>query len=181
VPLIFVTGISTSGKSTIARELTRRGYEAYDTEHNGISAWYNKATGERAAEFGQVPERTKEWMDQHEWRISIDWVKQVTEKAKGKPIFLCGGGANESEVRALCSKAIWLKTDEKTIRERVNIPRDHTYGTKPHELVRAIEGNLQKEAEYQKLGVIMIDARRPLAVVVDEMVKRLGREAHERN
>lgn len=72
VPLILITGISTSGKSTIAKELVKRGYEAYDTEHNGISAWYNKETNERAAEFGQVPERTKEWMDQHEWRMSMD-------------------------------------------------------------------------------------------------------------
>lgn len=34
--LVLITGISTSGKSSIAKELSRRGYEAYDTEHNGI-------------------------------------------------------------------------------------------------------------------------------------------------
>lgn len=69
--LILITGISTSGKSSIATELIGRGYEAYDTEHNGISAWFNKETGERAAEFGHVADRTKEWMDRHEWRMSI--------------------------------------------------------------------------------------------------------------
>jgi len=71
VSLILITGISTSGKSSIATELIGRGYEAYDTEHNGISAWFNKETGERAAEFGHVADRTKEWMDRHEWRMSI--------------------------------------------------------------------------------------------------------------
>jgi nucleoside-triphosphatase THEP1 len=40
--LILITGVSTSGKSTIAQELVKRGYESYDTEHNGISAWYNR-------------------------------------------------------------------------------------------------------------------------------------------
>lgn len=168
--LIFVTGISTSGKSAIAKELLRHGYEAYDTEHNGISAYYNKKTGERAAEFGQAPERTNEWLEQHEWLISIDWVKQMSKEAQDKPIFLCGGGSNESKVRALCQKIIWLQTDEATIRERVHLPRDHDYGTKPHELERAIAMNELKEAEYTQLGADIVDARRPFEEVLDDVI-----------
>jgi len=169
--LILITGTSTSGKSTIAKELVRRGYEAYDTERNGISAWYNKTTNERAADFGQVPERTKEWMDQHEWRISIDWVKEIAKKAQSKPIFLCGGGANEPEVRTLCDTVIWLKTNEETIRKRVLIPRDHDYGTKPHELAAAIANNERKESEYREYGAVMIDATQPLEQVVDKILE----------
>ncbi|HET6747059.1 MAG TPA: hypothetical protein VFH06_03075 [Candidatus Saccharimonadales bacterium] len=89
--LILITGISTSGKSSIAEELVERGFEAYDTEHNGISAWFNKETGERAAEFGQVADRSKKWMDQHEWRMSMDWVRRKVEESTNKQIFLCGG------------------------------------------------------------------------------------------
>lgn len=99
--LVFVTGISTSGKSTIARELVARGYEAYDLEHDGISAWFHKEKGARDAEFGQVPERTKEWMDAHEWRISMEWVHEIAKKARHTTILLCGGGANEKDVIAL--------------------------------------------------------------------------------
>lgn len=171
MPLILITGISTSGKSTTAQELTERGFEAYDTEHDGISAWFNKETNERVAEFGQVPERTKEWMNRHEWRISLDWVKQRAKEAINKPIFLCGGGANEPEVRELCDKVVWLKTNEATIRSRVDNPRDHTYGTKPHELERILEGNKQKEAEYGKVGAAMIDATQSPEDVVDEILK----------
>jgi dephospho-CoA kinase len=35
--LIFITGISGAGKSTIAKELSRRGYEVYDTDEDGLS------------------------------------------------------------------------------------------------------------------------------------------------
>lgn len=173
--LIFITGISTSGKSSAAKELAQRGYEAHDLEHNGISAWYHKEKGTRDAEFGQVPERTKEWADAHEWRVSMDFIHDIAKKAADKPIFLCGGGANEKDIIALCDKAIWLKTDEKTIRERVNIPRDHTYGTKPHELAAVIEGNRLKEQEFEKMGAIMIDARRPFDEVIDEILKQTTR------
>lgn len=170
--LILITGISTSGKSTIALELKKRDYEAYDTEHNGISAWYNKQTGERAAEFGEMPERTKEWLDQHEWLISTHWVAEAADKAKDKPIFLCGGSANEPEIREMCNKVVWLKTDEATIRRRVNNPRDHDYGTKPHELAAAIEGNTRKEAEYSSYGAIMVDATQTIDRVVDEILAK---------
>lgn len=170
--LILITGISTSGKSTIAKELVKRGFAAHDTEHNGISAWYNKQTNERVAEFGQIPERTKEWMDQHEWRISMDWIGQKTKEAANKPIFLCGGGANEPEVRALCDRVIWLRTNTETIRARVNNPRDHTYGTEPHELERILEGSKQKEAEYRELGAIMVDATQSPSEVVDAILNK---------
>lgn len=168
--LVFITGISTSGKSTMAKELPKRGYEAHDLEHNGISAWFNKETGTRDAEFGQVPERTKEWMDAHEWRVSIDWVNNISKKAANKTIFFCGGGANEKDIIAKCDKIIWLSTDEGTIKKRVSIPRDHTYGTKPHELAAAIEGNSQKEKEYEQMGAVMIDARQSLDSVIKDIL-----------
>lgn len=168
--LVFITGTSTAGKSTMAKELVKRGYEAHDLEHNGISAWFNKEKGTRAAEFGQVPDRSKEWADAHEWRTSMDWVNNIAKEAINKPIFLCGGGANEKDIIALCDKVIWLKTNEATIRSRVNIPRDHTYGTKSHELAAAIENNIQKEKEYEQLGAIMIDVRRPLDEVVKDVL-----------
>jgi len=171
MPLIFITGISTSGKSTIAKELQNRGYEAYDTEHGGISAWFNRRTGERTAEFGEMPERTPEWLSQHHWLIDKEWVAKIADKAKDMPIFLCGGAANEPEVREMCQKIIWLKTNEATIRQRVNNPRDHDYGTKPHELRRAIEGNKQKQAEYEAYGAIMIDATRPIDQVVEDVIR----------
>lgn len=172
--LVLITGISTSGKSSIAKELTKRGYDAYDTEHNGISAWFNKETGEKAAEFGQVSDKSKDWFDRHEWRMSMDWVMQKAEESSSEHIFLCGGGANEPEVRELCDKVIWLKTDEATIRSRVNNPRDHTYGMQPHELERILEGNKQKEAEYKEYGAIMVDVRQPFDKVVDQILAEVN-------
>lgn len=171
--LVLVTGISTSGKSAVAQELTKRGYAAYDTEHDRISAWFNKKTGERDAEFGQVPERTKEWLNQHEWLIDIDWVKAKATVADDKTIFLCGGGANEPIVRELCSQVIWLVTDEATIRSRVGNPRDHTYGTLPHELELILASNIEKEAEYRAYGATMIDATQSLDMVVGEILHKL--------
>jgi shikimate kinase len=172
MPLVLVTGVSTSGKSSVAKELSKRGYEAYDTEHNGISAWYNKKTYERVAEFNEAPERSDEWWNRHEWRISEDWLNKIADKSKGNLIFICGGFANEAYVRSICKEVIWLKTNEETIRKRVIVPRDHDYGTLPNELIRIISANERKQAEYESLGAVIIDATLPLERVIDEILEK---------
>ena len=170
MPLILITGTSTSGKSAIARELSSRGYIAYDTEHNGISAYFNKKTGKFAAGFDEMPERTPEWLSQHAWNMSLDRIKEFKEEAKDQSVFLCGGSANADDVRALCDITVWLHTDESTIRKRVNNPRDHDYGTRPHELELAIKTAKEGEVNYVKYGAIVVDATRPLKEVVDEIL-----------
>jgi shikimate kinase len=174
MPLILITGTSTSGKSSVAQELKAWGYEAYDTEHDGISAWHNKKTGEKIAEFGEIPERTPEWLSEHEWLMSLDWVNKISEKAKDMTIFLCGGAANEAEVRKVCQTVIWLKTDEATIRKRVNVARDHDYGTKPHELDQAIKESNYGNIAYPAMGATIIDATQPLDRVVDDILEVTG-------
>lgn len=159
----------------MAVELAKRGYEAYDTEHNGIGAWFNKETGERAAEFGKVPSRTPEWMNQHHWLISEDWVRQKAIEAKNKTVFLCGGSSDVLNVAPYLDKIIWLKTDDETIRKRVNNPRDHTYGTMPHELEKILKENIEQEQQYKDLGATTVDAREPLEQVVNKVVESAGR------
>ncbi len=174
MPLILITGISTSGKSAVAKELLRRGYDAVDIEHSGHAAYYNKQTGEKAAEFGQAPERTKEWLEAHEWLIDKEWIKKLQSQSQKQQMYLCGGGSNELEIAQLCDKVIWLKTDEKTIKERVTNPRDHSYGTKPHELAKIIAENRSKENEFTSFGATVIDATQSLDQVVDEILARTG-------
>jgi shikimate kinase len=172
MPLAFITGISTAGKSTAAKELSELGYETYDTEHDGMSAYFNKATHERAAGFNEAPERTEAWLSQHEWLIDEGKIASLQKKAEAenKIIFLCGGSENEPAIHVMCKWVIWLMTDEETIRKRVNNPRDHDYGTRPHELAIAIASNKKKEAEYRNNGAIIIDSRQSIHAVIEQIL-----------
>lgn len=143
---------------------------AYDLEHNGVSAWFNKQSGDRAAEFGAVPERTQTWFEQHEWRIDLEKVAHIINTAESASLFLCGGGANEDQLLPMCDRVIWLQTDEATIRQRVHNKRDHTYGLQPHELAQAIQDNVEKEVTFRLHGAKIIDGRQPLQKVVNEIL-----------
>ena len=45
--LIFITGVAGSGKSAVCKELVARGFEAYDTDNDGMTAWVIKETDEK--------------------------------------------------------------------------------------------------------------------------------------
>ena len=46
VGLVWVTGSSGTGKSTVRVELARRGYASFDTDQDGITAWRDRTTGQ---------------------------------------------------------------------------------------------------------------------------------------
>jgi dephospho-CoA kinase len=42
--LIYITGASGAGKSTVRTELQRRGYPAYDSDEDRLARWFSTAT-----------------------------------------------------------------------------------------------------------------------------------------
>lgn len=116
--LIYITGPSGSGKSTVCNELIKRGYEAHDTDEDGMSAWYNNQTLE-LVERPEEKDRTPDWYEKHDYRMSAERVKQLALRAKDKLIFLCGIPANDKEFREYYDKIICLEIDEGTMKERV--------------------------------------------------------------
>jgi len=69
MPLVYVTGLSGTGKSAVCRELKRRGYEAHDTDEEGNAVWVNRETGEVTAAAGAADRSRPGWLDDQEWRI----------------------------------------------------------------------------------------------------------------
>src|SRR5690349_3159379 len=134
MPLIYITGNSGAGKSSVRKELGRRGYEAHDTDEDDISSWQHKATNQPVAYPENQSGRTKEWYDQHEWRISRQKVKDLALRAKHKTIFLCGSPTNADDMLDLYDKVVCLVIDKDTMRHRIATRADNDYGKAANEL-----------------------------------------------
>jgi hypothetical protein len=169
--IIFVTGVSGSGKSAVRAELLRRGLAAVGTDEERICAFHEVATG-----CVVVPEhgewRTPEWQAAHTWRMVADRVEQVAESAREKPVFLCGTASNEYDFWHLYSEAFSLCVDEDTLRQRVASRDDHDFGQLPHQLAAILSWREAKQECDLQRGAIRIDATRPLSAVVDEILER---------
>lgn len=168
--LIFVTGTSGAGKSTVREELRRRGARAYDTDEDEIAQWTNKVTGELTPLIADA-HRTPEFLVQNDWKADPERVRQLAEEGEGNTVFLCGVIGNEDDVWPFFEKVFLLSIDEATMRHRLLTRTAHDFGTKPHELELLLAWNESIDEHYLCRGAIVIDATRPPSFVVDEILQ----------
>jgi broad-specificity NMP kinase len=172
MPLMFVTGISGAGKSTVREELTRRGFLAYDTDEHEIAQWTNKVTG-KVTRLVDSTDRTPEFIAQNDWIADPQRVRQLAAEGEEHTVFLCGSVGNDGEVMQFFDQVFLLTIDEITMRRRLLARTAHDFGTKTHELNLLLAWLETIDEQYLRYGAIVIDATKPPPVVVDEIL-RLG-------
>lgn len=165
MPLIYITGPSGAGKSTVRNELVKRGYEAHDTDEDGLSAWYDNQTLE-PVEFPKPDDRPEGWFERHDFRLSAERLKELAEHAKTKLIFLCGIPANDNEFREYYDKIICLVIDEETMKRRVATRTTNGFGKSPDELKLMLYWHGKMLERYKEWGATMIDASQSIDDVV---------------
>lgn len=166
--LIYITGIAGAGKSAVCDELVRRGYEAHEAD-NTLSNFYVNATGEIASSTTPA-ERTAEWREHHSWQMSKDKLLALKKTAASKPVFVCGVAANEEEYLDVFDKIFALTVDTETLVHRITTRDIGDFGKSEHEMKSLLEWQNMTEDGYKKIGAQVIDATRPLATVVDEII-----------
>jgi uridine kinase len=169
MPLIYITGPSGAGKSTVRNELVKRGYEAHDTDEDGLSAWYDNQTLEPVA-FPKPDDRPADWFKKHDYRMSAEQVKKLAERAKSHLIFLCGIPANDNEFREYYDKIICLVIDEETMKRRVATRTTNSFGKSPDELKLMLYWHGKMLERYKDWGATMVDAQQSLDTVIKSIL-----------
>ncbi len=173
MPLIYITGLSGSGKSTISEELKKRGFESHDADSENFNAWYEIKTG-KPIKDDKLIETSEEWYKNYQWQTSRAMVEKLAKNAKNKIIFLCGASYNENSCWDLFDKVICLIINESTLRKRILTRTTNTFGKKKHEFDSILEWYKNYPGDYIKMGARIVDANRPLNVVIDEIIKNLN-------
>jgi thymidylate kinase len=172
--LIYVTGISGAGKSTVPTELIRRGYEAYGTDEDSIAAFYHNETGVRIGNDVAPDIRTEQWRKEHSWKVPRKVIKDLNDAAKGKPVFLCGVVSNDADFWELFAHVIALTVDEDTLIKRLRGRTNNDFGKSDHELRDVLAWQKNAADDYKRLGAELIDSTRPVAEVVDDIIAVSG-------
>jgi len=86
MPKFYVTGVSGTGKSTLAKELEKRGVAAFDIDSVAdLCHWRNRTTHKEADyQYGIG----KDWLDAHEWICDIKKLRELLHKTTDNAVVL---------------------------------------------------------------------------------------------
>ncbi|GGM80128.1 hypothetical protein GCM10011609_14990 [Lentzea pudingi] len=164
MPLVWVTGVSGAGKSTVCELLKKRGEVAVDTDWEGYNHWVDRESGEVVVDPPDpVPAG---WLDRYGWLISRERVAELALRSQNREVYLFGGVENEDEVRDLFDLVVCLVIDDETLKERLATRTGNSFGKHPEELAASLWHNERIEARYREVGAVVVDGTLPLEQVV---------------
>lgn len=165
--IYYVTGVSGTGKSTIAKELNKRGIFAIDQD--SICNWKNNDTKEYSKfKFGIGTE----FLENNDWYCDIDKLKKALEKEEAI-VFVCGSSANHDEYIDMFEKVFFLKCAPEVFLKRINERIDHDFGKHESESEHILGYYKEYEKDLVSKGAIIIDADKPIEQVLEDILNNL--------
>ncbi len=148
---VLVTGMSGTGKSSLVRELRRRGFEAYDADDDGYA--------EPAA--GGV------WR----WR-SLEVSRLLAETDQDRLLFFAG--CSEEQVQFSWDVVVLLTAPEAVVLERLATRTTNAFGKDEAERKRVLADLREVEPLLRRSADVVIETSAPLHRVADEMLAAVG-------
>lgn len=175
MPLIYITGMSGSGKSTVLHELEALGYETHGVDELGYADWVDRKTG-AIIPFPEDEDSVDihAWYKKHRWVLSVDRISKLKQQADAddKLVFLGGIAEGEEDVWQYFDKVFLLKVDKETIKERITHRTDNDFGKSPDEMAEIMKALHVYEAKCEKLGAATVDGGQPIKSVIENIIKK---------
>jgi broad-specificity NMP kinase len=113
----FITGVSGTGKSTLAEELGKRNVAVFDIDSvPRLCHWRNRATHEKADyQYGIG----KDWLDAHEWICDVEKLKKLLDGVAGNAVVV-GLASNQDDFLNLFDKIFLLRCKRETFLSRLS-------------------------------------------------------------
>jgi adenylate kinase family enzyme len=150
---IFVTGMSGTGKSSALAELGRRGYRVVDTDHAGWSEWVESSDDGRG-----------------EWLWDEERMTGLLDSDDGRSLFVQGCVSNQSKFYDRFNAVVLLSAPAEVILDRIVRRTTNNYGKTPLERAMILDDLARVEPLLRKSCTHEVDASRPLADVVADLV-----------
>ncbi len=156
----LIEGVSGTGKTSVCRELQRRGYQAINGDRE-LAYQGDPMTGEPTA-------GTKH--EHHIWHV--DRVAALAADRREEVTFFCGGSRNFASFLHVFDGVFVLDVDRDTLTRRLAGRGDDEYGGSREQRDHVLR--LHQTREDLPADAVVIDATVPLAEVVDDILRRVA-------
>ncbi len=165
---IYITGISGTGKTSLAKELENRGYFTLDIDT--VSKWIHKVTGEP----GHFQDGASlEFLQNHAWVVDETKFNKIIDENKDKDIFIFGIVDNDTLLKTNFDKVFLLTADINILFERINQREDNDFGKNQSEKDYILSFYKDFQSDWIKNGAIEINTEIPINNVADKILKEV--------
>jgi hypothetical protein len=157
----LIEGVSGTGKTSVCKELRRRGYYAINGDRE-LAYQGDPETGEPTGGLTH---------ENHIWHVGR--VKAIVASQDEEMAFFCGGSRNFPKFIDLFDSVFVLEVDAGTLNRRLDKRAEGEWGGRRSE--RELIARLHRTGEDTPENGIIIDATAPITRVVDEILHRAAR------
>lgn len=166
----LITGVAGTGKSSVAHELRKRGYAAYDTDA-GFSYYADKKTGEKVT---RPHHPTLEWYSAHERIFDEKILKNLFKKHTDEPLFIASITANQNRFYPDFDRIFLLTANDQTLAHRLKTRTSSHFGKQPIDLHRVLSGRANFDQELLNVGAIEVSSEQPIEKVVGQILSSIN-------
>jgi AAA domain-containing protein len=146
---VLLTGMSGTGKSTLVRELGRRGYAAHDADEG-----FSEPRGDGR------------------WGWRTDLVAELLARAPGRLVFFAG--CSEEQAQLPFDLRVLLTAPDAVLVERLRTRTANSYGRAGHELSQVLADLAHVEPLLRRSADLVLTTTVPPGQVADVLLRRIG-------
>lgn len=151
--IIFITGLSGVGTSSVLAELGKWGYNVVDTDYGYVTEIMTDGVVERVWDEAKITALLEEYKQSH--------------------LFLSGCYANQGKFYDYFEHVVLLKADLEVMLDRVAKRTSHNYGKSPEEQAEIIDSYYNVLPLLEKSSDIIIDTTHNSVEVVAKLLRAL--------
>lgn len=160
---VFITGRQGTGKTTVIRELQRRGYTAYNTDElPGVTRLEETATGKPV----DIPHSEVDW-DVTSWNWQAEALQKLLDSAE--TVFIGAVVSNQADFYHKFDKMFALIVTPEQLGRNL---RAHEHGYDDTWIQRILDHQYRQQ-KFLDAGAMPLDNNRPVAETVDELLERI--------
>lgn len=167
---IFVTGISGTGKTAIAKKLEEKGFKTIDIDYvPNLCSWINKETKEKA-ELSNTDSPDNEFIDKNDYICDVNKLAEMM-KEFNEAVLVFGSVGDNGDLLHLFDKTILLQCKSETLVERLRNRDTNDFGKKKEVQERMLEWKIIFDDLMIKAGAVCISTDKSIEKTVDEIIR----------